>query len=120
MLVVRVILDVWILVLNVDVLMDLVSFGSIVVLECSIFVASMRLSPAICSFRFVFNPIFGSANLWAPFWWQIAETLFVVSMPVNPVMSSINCSVASCLEQSLFPIFTQIWSEMDEQAKLVL
>ncbi|CAN6838135.1 unnamed protein product [Brassica oleracea var. botrytis] len=51
---------------------------------------------------------------------QLKETIIVIRCLVNMVMAGIDCPLGSCLEQSLFPIFSHVWSELDEHVWLVL
>ncbi|KAF2609839.1 hypothetical protein F2Q70_00007081 [Brassica cretica] len=50
----------------------------------------------------------------------LKETIIVICCLVNMVMAGIDCPLGSCLEQSLFPIFLHVWSELDEHVWLVL
>ncbi|XP_013595204.1 PREDICTED: uncharacterized protein LOC106303497 [Brassica oleracea var. oleracea] len=99
-------LDLWFLALFGSVLMDSVSFGYIFVPLSGFYVALMQLSTAVCSPIIVFN--------------LLKETIIVICCLVNMVMAGIDCPLGSCLEQSLFPIFPHVWSELDEHVWLVL
>ncbi|KAF2550558.1 hypothetical protein F2Q68_00038097, partial [Brassica cretica] len=87
-------LDMWILVLICDVLMESFSLGSTLVLVSSIYMASVPISTAI------------------------EETLSMIFLLLKPVETSTFLLGVSCLEQSIFPIFLHVWSELDEQALL--
>ncbi|XP_048611350.1 uncharacterized protein LOC125585747 [Brassica napus] len=50
----------------------------------------------------------------------IEETLSMIFLLLKPVETSTFLLGVSCLEQSIFPIFPHVWSELDEQALLVL
>ncbi|KAF3506346.1 hypothetical protein F2Q69_00008753 [Brassica cretica] len=88
-----------------DVLMDLTSVGSTVVLFGGPFVASVRSLNVVCS----------SLNV------VCIEEKFIGKVSwMNMIMADSDYPFVSCLEQSLFPIFLHVWSELDEQASLVL
>ncbi|KAG5415603.1 hypothetical protein IGI04_003170 [Brassica rapa subsp. trilocularis] len=89
-------LELWFLALFGSVLMDSVSFGYIFVPFSGFYVALMQLSTAL------------------------KETIIVICCLVNMVMVGIDYPLGSCLEQSLFPIFPHVWSELDEHVWLVL
>ncbi|KAL0660546.1 hypothetical protein Bca4012_081131 [Brassica carinata] len=73
-----------------DVLMDLASFGSTFVSSSDIYVALVDEKP------------------------------IDIFSPMNMIVASSDVPFVSHLEQSHFPIFPFIWSELDEQASLVL
>ncbi|KAL0828715.1 hypothetical protein Bca101_052393 [Brassica carinata] len=89
-------LDMRLLVLICDVPMESFSLGSTLVLVSSIYMASVPISTAI------------------------EETLSMIFLLLKPVETSTFLLGVSCLEQSIFPIFPHVWSELDEQALLVL
>ncbi|WZZ77054.1 hypothetical protein YC2023_088424 [Brassica napus] len=113
-------LDLWFLALFGSVLMDSVSFGYIFVPLSGFYVALMQLSTAVCSPIIVFNLVCGAVSVCFSSWWQLKETIIVICCLVNMVMAGIDCPLGSCLEQSLFPIFPHVWSELDEHVWLVL
>ncbi|CAN6850603.1 unnamed protein product [Brassica oleracea] len=113
-------LDLWFLALFGSVLMDSVSFGYIFVPLSDFYVVLMQLSTAVCSPIIVFNLVCGAASVCFFSWWQLKETIIVICCLVNMVMAGIDCPLGSCLEQSLFPIFPHVWSELDEHVWLVL
>ncbi|WZZ86260.1 hypothetical protein YC2023_114839 [Brassica napus] len=92
-----------------DVLMNLTSVGSTVVLFGGLFVASMRSLTAVCSSP---TAVCSLAVL-------REKSIDKVSW-MNMIMAGSDYPFVSCLEQSLFPIFPLVWSELDEQASLVL
>ncbi|CAN6859756.1 unnamed protein product [Brassica oleracea var. botrytis] len=51
---------------------------------------------------------------------SVDEKLIVIFSPMNMIVASSDVPFVSYLEQSHFPIFPFIWSELDEQASLVL
>ncbi|XP_013594745.1 PREDICTED: uncharacterized protein LOC106302883 [Brassica oleracea var. oleracea] len=65
-------------------------------------------------------------TVWSPFrscpdvLFQIEETLSMIFLLLKPVETSTFLLGVSCLEQSIFLIFPHVWSELDEQALLVL
>ncbi|WZZ31443.1 hypothetical protein YC2023_014844 [Brassica napus] len=92
-----------------DVLMNLTSVGSTVVLFGGLFVASMRSLTAVCS------------SLTAVCSLAVLREKFIGKVSwMNMIMAGSDYPFVSCLEQSLFPIFPLVWSELDEQASLVL
>ncbi|KAH0937547.1 LOW QUALITY PROTEIN: hypothetical protein HID58_005008, partial [Brassica napus] len=124
-----------------DVLMDLTSVGSTFVLFGGPFVASMRSLTAVCSsltavcsslpavcssLTAVCSPLsvfilaFGAVYLYFSFWWQLREKFIDKVSWMNMIMADSDYPFVSCLEQSLFPIFPHVWSELDEQVSLVL
>ena len=123
-----------------DVLMNLTSVGSTVVLFGGLFVASMRSLTAVCSsltavcssltdvcsLAVVCSPLsvfilaFVDVYLYFSFWWQLREKFIGKVRWMNMIMAGSDYPFVSCLEQSLFPIFPLVWSELDEQASLVL
>ena len=113
-------LDLWFLALFGSVLMDSVSFGYIFVPLSGFYVALMQLSTAVCSPTIVFNLVCGAVSVCFSSWWQLKETIIVICCLVNMVMVGIDCPLGSCLEKSLFPIFSNVWSELDEHVWLVL
>ncbi|WZZ56046.1 hypothetical protein YC2023_056153 [Brassica napus] len=70
------------------------SLDSTLVLVSSIYMASVPISTAI------------------------EETLSMIFLLLKPVETSTFLLGVSCLEQSIFPIFPYVWSELDEQALL--
>ena len=109
-----------------DVLMNLTSVGSTVVLFGGLFVASMRSLTAVCSLAVICSPLlvfilaFVDVYLYFSFWWQLREKFIGKVRWMNMIMAGSDYPFVSCLEQSLFPIFPLVWSELDEQASLVL
>ncbi|KAF3545698.1 hypothetical protein DY000_02009250 [Brassica cretica] len=116
-----------------DVLMDLTSVGSTVVLFGGPFVASVRSLNAVCSslnvvcsLTVVCSPLsvfilaFGAVYLHFSLWWQLKEKFIGKVSWMNMIMAGSDYPFVPCLEQSLFPIFLHVWSELDEQASLVL
>ncbi|XP_033137985.1 uncharacterized protein LOC103846162 [Brassica rapa] len=124
-----------------DVLMDLTSVGSTFVLFGGPFVASMRSLTAVCSslpavcssltavcssLTAVCSPLsvfilaFGALYLYFSFWWQLREKFIGKVSWMNMIMAGSDYPFVSYLEQSLFPIFLHVWSELDEQVSLVL
>ncbi|KAL0660600.1 hypothetical protein Bca4012_081185 [Brassica carinata] len=99
--------------------MDSVSFGYIFVPLSGFYVAVMQLSTAVCSPIIVFNLVCGALSVCFSSW-ALKETIIVICCLVNMVMAGIDCPLGSCLEQSLFPIFPHVWSELDEHVWLVL
>ncbi|XP_048617314.1 uncharacterized protein LOC111213530 [Brassica napus] len=106
-----------------DVLMDLTSVGSTFVLFGGPFVASMRSLTAVCS---SLTAVCSSLP-------AVCSSLTAVCSPLslrekfidkvswmNMIMADSDYPFVSCLEQSLFPIFPHVWSELDEQVSLVL
>uniref|UniRef100_A0A0D3CKZ5 Uncharacterized protein n=1 Tax=Brassica oleracea var. oleracea TaxID=109376 RepID=A0A0D3CKZ5_BRAOL len=91
-----------------DVLMNLTSVGSTVVLFGGLFVASMRSLTAVCSLAVICSPLLLREKFIGKVRWM------------NMIMAGSDYPFVSCLEQSLFPIFPLVWSELDEQASLVL
>ncbi|CDY66157.1 BnaCnng49660D [Brassica napus] len=51
---------------------------------------------------------------------SVDEKPIVIFSPMNMIVASSDVPFVSYLEQSHFPIFPLIWSELDEQASLVL
>ncbi|WZZ80522.1 hypothetical protein YC2023_101094 [Brassica napus] len=82
--------------------------------------ASVPISTAVCSLFLVFNLALCAMLVCVSSWWQIEETLSMVFLLLKPVETSTFLLGVSCLEQSIFPIFPHVWSELDEQALLVL
>ncbi|KAL0666070.1 hypothetical protein Bca4012_028774 [Brassica carinata] len=113
-------LDMWLLVLFCDVPMESFSLGSTLVLVSSIYMASVPISTAVCSLFLVFNLALCAMLVCVSSWWQIEETLSMIFLLLKPVETSTFLLGVSCLEQSIFPIFPHVWSELDEQALLVL
>ncbi|KAG5407840.1 hypothetical protein IGI04_013959 [Brassica rapa subsp. trilocularis] len=93
-----------------DVLMDLTSVGSTFVLFGGPFVASMRSLTAVCS---SLTAVCSSLT-------ALREKFIGKVSWMNMIMAGSDYPFVSCLEQSLFPIFPHVWSELDEQVSLVL
>ncbi|CDY20413.1 BnaC02g24030D [Brassica napus] len=55
-----------------------------------------------------------------PYVVSLKEKFIGILSRMNMIMVGINYPFVSLLEQSLFPIFPHVWSELDEQALLVL
>ena len=108
------------LVLICDVPMESFSLGSTLVLVSSIYMALVPISTAVCSLFLVFNLALCAMLVCVSSWWQIEETLSMIFLLLKPVETSTFLLGVSCLEQSIFPIFPHVWSELDEQALLVL
>ncbi|XP_013650804.1 uncharacterized protein LOC106355387 [Brassica napus] len=98
-----------------DVLMNLTSVGSTVVLFGGLFVASMRSLTAVCSSP---TAVCSLAVVCSPL--SLREKSIDKVSWMNMIMAGSDYPFVSCLEQSLFPIFPLVWSELDEQASLVL
>ncbi|KAL0656927.1 hypothetical protein Bca4012_077511 [Brassica carinata] len=113
-------LDMWILVLICDVPMESFSLDSTLVLVSSIYMALVPISTAVCSLFLVFNLALCAMLVCVSSWWQIEETLSMIFLLLKPVETSTFLLGVSCLEQSIFLIFPHVWSELDEQALLVL
>ncbi|KAF8087257.1 hypothetical protein N665_0593s0018 [Sinapis alba] len=113
-------LNLWFLALAGNVLMDLVSLCYIFVWLSGFYVALMQLLTAVCSPIIVFDLVCGAASVCFFFLWQLKEKIIVICCLVNMVMAGIDCPLGSSLEQSLFPIFPHVWSELDEHVWLVL
>ncbi|CAF2003431.1 unnamed protein product [Brassica napus] len=103
-----------------DVLMDLASFGSTFVSSSDIYVALVRSLTAVCSPLIISIPAVGVVFCFFSPWWQVDEKPIVIFSPMNMIVASSDVPFVSYLEQSHFPIFPLIWSELDEQASLVL
>ena len=73
----------------------------------------------VCSQIIVFIRVIGAVYLFS-FWWQLKEKFIGILSRMNMIMVGIDYPFVSLLEQSFFPIFLHAWSELDEQALLVL
>lgn len=103
-----------------DVLMDLASFGSTLVSSSDIYVTLVRSLTAVCSPLMISIPTVGVVFCFFSPWWQVDEKPIVIFSPMNMIVASYDVPFVSYLEKSHFPIFPLIWSEVDEQASLVL
>ncbi|KAF3595028.1 hypothetical protein DY000_02022777 [Brassica cretica] len=74
---------------------------------------------ASISYAIVFIRVLGAVYLFS-FWWQLKEKFIGILSRMNMIMVGIDYPFVSLLEQFLFPIFPHVWSELDEQALLVL
>ncbi|CAG7894216.1 unnamed protein product, partial [Brassica rapa] len=87
---------------------------------CSFLTAVCSSLTAVCSPLSVFILAFGAVYLYFSFWWQLREKFIGKVSWMNMIMAGSDYPFVSCLEQSLFPIFPHVWSELDEQVSLVL
>ncbi|KAL0743181.1 hypothetical protein Bca4012_084694 [Brassica carinata] len=86
----------------------------------AIYVASMRSLTSVCSFFVVYSLAFGAVMLVFSSLWQLKDKLIGIFHLLNMVLTDTEFPTVSCLEQSLFPIFTLVWSELEVQSLLVL
>ncbi|KAH0907647.1 hypothetical protein HID58_039474, partial [Brassica napus] len=100
-----------------DVLMDLTSVGSTFVLFGGPFVASMRSLTAVCS---SLPAVCSSLTAVCSSLTALREKFIGKVSWMNMIMAGSDYPFVSYLEQSLFPIFLHVWSELDEQVSLVL
>ncbi|KAF8082711.1 hypothetical protein N665_0809s0013 [Sinapis alba] len=98
-----------------DIPMGLVSFGSIFATSSSFYIALARLS-AVCSCVLDVGVVF----VYFSSWWQVEEKLNVIFVPMNMDVAGYDFPFVPRLNHSSFLIFSPIWSELDEQASLVL
>ncbi|CAF1710851.1 unnamed protein product, partial [Brassica napus] len=98
--------------------MGLVSFGSTFATSSSIYIALAR-SFAVCSSLTGSISDVGVVFVYLCSWWQVEEKPIVTFIPMNMEVAGYSPLVPR-LSQSYFLIFTPIWSELDEQASLVL
>ncbi|KAF3547493.1 hypothetical protein DY000_02009586 [Brassica cretica] len=98
--------------------MGLVSFGSTFVTSSSIYIALAR-SSAVCSSLTGSISDVGVVFVYLCSWWQVEEKPIVTFIPMNMEVAGYSPLVPR-LSQSYFLIFPPLWSELDEQASLVL
>ncbi|KAF8084341.1 hypothetical protein N665_0722s0012 [Sinapis alba] len=102
-----------------DIPMGLVSFGYTLATYSSIYIALAR-SSAVCSFLTGSIPDVSVVFVYFFSWWQVEKKLIVIFSPMNMDMAGYDFPLVPRLNQSSFLIFPLIWSELDEQALLVL
>ncbi|KAF8116701.1 hypothetical protein N665_0015s0074 [Sinapis alba] len=98
-----------------DILMSLVSFA----IYSSIYIALARLS-AVCSSLTDSIPDVSVVFVYLSSWWQVEEKFTVIFSPMNMDMAGYDFPLVPGLNQSYVLIFLLLWSELDEQASLVL
>ncbi|CAN6986976.1 unnamed protein product [Brassica oleracea var. botrytis] len=98
--------------------MGLVSFGSTFATSSSIYIA-LAQSSAVCSSLTGSISDVGVVFVYLCSWWQVEEKPIVTFIPMNMAVEGYSPLVPR-LSQSYFLIFPLLWSELDEQASLVL
>lgn len=107
------------MILGCDIPMSLVSFGSILLTSSNIYIALAR-SSAVCSSLTGSILDIGVVFVYISSWWQVEEKLILIFIPMNMDVAGYDFPFVSRLNQFSFLIFLPIWSELDEQASLVL
>ncbi|KAL0667373.1 hypothetical protein Bca4012_030077 [Brassica carinata] len=102
-----------------DIPMGLVLFGSTLATSSSVFIALAR-SSAVCSSLTGSIPGVGFMFVSLSSWWQVEEKIIFIFSPMNMDVAGYDFPLVPRLNQSSFLIFSPIWSELDEQASLVL
>uniref|UniRef100_A0A0D3BDQ1 Uncharacterized protein n=1 Tax=Brassica oleracea var. oleracea TaxID=109376 RepID=A0A0D3BDQ1_BRAOL len=102
-----------------DIPMGLVLFGLTLATSSSVFITLAR-SSAVCSSLTGFIPGVGVMFVYLSSWWQVKEKFIFIFSPMNMDVAVYDFPLVPRLNQSSFLIFPPIWSELDEQASLVL
>ncbi|KAL0747015.1 hypothetical protein Bca101_029017 [Brassica carinata] len=102
-----------------DIPMVLVLFGPTLATSNSIFIALAR-SSAVCSSLTSSIPGVGVMFVYLSSWWQVEEKLIFIFSLMNMDVAGYDFSLVPRLNQSSFLILPPIWSELEEQASLVL
>uniref|UniRef100_A0A0D3DVJ8 Carotenoid cleavage dioxygenase 1 n=2 Tax=Brassica oleracea var. oleracea TaxID=109376 RepID=A0A0D3DVJ8_BRAOL len=102
-----------------DIPMVLVLFGPTLATSNSIFIALAR-SSAVCSSLTGSIPGIGVMFVYLSSWWQVEEKLIFIFSLMNMDVAGYDFSLVPRLNQSSFLILPPIWSELEEQASLVL
>ncbi|KAL0649260.1 hypothetical protein Bca4012_091951 [Brassica carinata] len=102
-----------------DIPMVLVLFGPTLATSNSIFIALAR-SSAVCSSLTGSIPGVGVMFVYLSSWWQVEEKLIFIFSLMNMDVAGYDFSLVPRLNQSSFLILPPIWSELEEQASLVL
>ncbi|XP_013645615.1 uncharacterized protein LOC106350252 [Brassica napus] len=114
-----VMLELRFMILNGDIPMGLVSFGSTFATSSSIYIALAR-SSAVCSSLTGFIPDVGVVFVYLSSWWQLEEKFIFIFIPMNLDVMGNDFPLVPRLNQSSLLIFPPIRSELDERASLVL
>ncbi|KAL0715058.1 hypothetical protein Bca4012_022037 [Brassica carinata] len=118
--VVCVTLNLWSVVLMVNVLMERASFGSTFVPFSGINVVSVRSLTAVCSPLIISSLVRSAVILCFSSLWQLEGKLVDICCLLNMILIGIVLPIVFCLELCLFPIFSLVWSKMEDQVWLVL
>ncbi|KAL0671271.1 hypothetical protein Bca4012_033975 [Brassica carinata] len=102
-----------------DIPMVLVLFGPTLATSNSIFIALAR-SSAVCSSLTGSIPGVGVMFVYLSSWWQVEEKLIFIFSLMNMDVAGYDFSFVPRLNQFSFLILPPIWSELEEQASLVL